>query len=84
MTGLWYAILAIVVGSAVVAIGGGGIKTMQRYWERATTKAEERAPQLAQQAQQATSDEGNGAAAYADTGTQEFAAQRPSRPGRDR
>ena len=38
--------LAIVVGSAVVAIGGGGIKTMQRYWERATTKAEERAPQL--------------------------------------
>src|ERR671917_445935 len=55
VTGLWYAILAIVVGSAVVAIGGGGIKTMQRYWERATTKAEERAPELAQQAQQPTS-----------------------------
>ena len=32
VTGLWYAILAIVVGSAVVAVGGGGIKTMQRYW----------------------------------------------------
>ena len=54
MTGLWYAILAIVVGSAVVAVGGGGIKTMQRYWERATTKAEERAPELTQQAQQPT------------------------------
>ena len=49
-----------------------------------STKAEERAPKLAQQAQQSTSDEGNGAAVYADTGTQEFAAQRPSRPRRDR
>ncbi len=46
VTGLWYAILAIVVGSAVVAIGGGGIKTMQRYWERATTRAEQRGPEL--------------------------------------
>jgi hypothetical protein len=89
VTGLWYAILAIVVGSAVVAIGGGGIKTMQRYWERATTKAEERAPELKQQAQQSTRtpafDDGNGAAAaYADPATQEFAAERPIRPRRDR
>ena len=84
VTGLWYAILAIVVGSAVVAIGGGGIKTMQRYWERATTKAEERAPELTQQAQQSTSDEGNGAAAYAEPATQEFAAERTSRLRRDR
>jgi hypothetical protein len=77
-----------VVGSAVVAIGGGGIKTMQRYWERATTTAEERAPGLKQQVQQSAStsaaDEGNGAAAYADTGTQEFAAERTSRLRRDR
>jgi prepilin signal peptidase PulO-like enzyme (type II secretory pathway) len=89
VTGLWYAILAIVVGSAVVAIGGGGIKTMQRYWERATAKAEERAPQLKQQAQQATQtidyDDGNGAAvAYADSATQDFAAERTSRLRRDR
>ena len=88
VTGLWYAILAIVVGSAVVAIGGGGIKTMQRYWERATTKAEERAPEFKQQAQPSASasaaDEGNGAAVYADTATQEFAAQRPGRLIRDR
>jgi hypothetical protein len=68
----------------VVAVGGGGIKTMQRYWERAATTAEERAPELTQQAQQSTSDEGNGAAAYAEPATQEFAAQRPSRPRRDR
>jgi hypothetical protein len=76
VTGLWYAILAIVVGSAVVAIGGGGIKTMQRYWERAMTKAEERGPELKQQAQQSTSDEGNGAAVYAEPATQEFTAER--------
>jgi Conserved TM helix len=88
VTGLWYALLAIVVGSAVVAIGGGGITTMQRYWERATTKAEERAPELKQHAQQSTSasaaDEGNGAAVYAEPATQEFAAERTSRPRRDR
>jgi hypothetical protein len=68
----------------VVAIGGGGIKTMQRYWERATTTAEQRAPELKQQAQQSSSDEGNGAAVYADTGTQKFAAERTSRLRRDR
>ena len=48
VTGLWYAILAIVVGSAVVAIGGGGIKTMQRYWERAITIVEQRGSELKQ------------------------------------
>ena len=88
VTGLWYAILAIVVGSAVVAIGGGGIKTMQRYWERATTHAEERAPELTQQAQPSAGasagDEGNGAAAYVEPATQEFAAERPGRLRRDR
>jgi Conserved TM helix len=52
VTGLWYAILAIVVGSTIVAVGGGGIRPMQRYWERAAGKAEERGPQLRQQVQQ--------------------------------
>jgi hypothetical protein len=88
VTGLWYAILAIVVGSAVVAIGGGGIKTMQRYWERTASKAEERTPELKRQAQQsgqtAAFDDGNGAAAYADPVTQEFAAERPGGLRRDR
>jgi hypothetical protein len=78
-----------VVGSAVVAVGGGGIKTMQRYWERTATRAEERAPQLTQQAQQSTQtpafDDGNGAAAaYADPATQEFAAEPTGRLRRDR
>jgi hypothetical protein len=48
VAGLWYAVLAIVVGSAVVAIGGGGIRTMQRYWERTAGRVEERRPGLAE------------------------------------
>jgi Conserved TM helix len=50
VTGLWYAILAAVVGSVIVAVGGGGIRTMQRYWERTASRAEQRAPQHVQQA----------------------------------
>jgi len=88
VTGLWYAILAIVVGSAVVAIGGGGIRTMQRYWERATTAAEQRGPTLTRQAQQSAQtsafDDGDGAP-YADpAATQEFTAKRTGRLRRDR
>jgi Conserved TM helix len=41
VNGLFFAILAIIVGSSVVAIGGGGIKTMSRYWERAADRAEQ-------------------------------------------
>ena len=51
VTGLWYAILAAVVGSVIVAVGGGGVRTMQRYWDRMAGKAEERGPELRQQAQ---------------------------------
>jgi hypothetical protein len=51
-------------------------------------EAEQRAPGLKQQAQQSAEtpafDDGNGAAAYADTGTREFPAERPTRPRRDR
>jgi len=47
VTGLWYAL----VGSVVVAVGGGGIQTMQRYWDRAAGRAEHRGSQFRQQAQ---------------------------------
>ena len=40
VNGLYYAILIAVVGSTIVAVGGGGIRTMQRYWERTTSKLE--------------------------------------------
>jgi hypothetical protein len=49
--GLFFALLAIVVGSAVVAIGGGGIKTMSRYWERAALRAEQESSNIKQEAQ---------------------------------
>jgi hypothetical protein len=38
----------IIVGSAVVAIGGGGIQTMRTYWERASTNLEGTAQQIKQ------------------------------------
>ncbi|MCU1371879.1 MAG: helix repeat-containing protein [Ilumatobacteraceae bacterium] len=33
VNGLFYAALAIIVGSTVIAVGGGGIKPMQQRWE---------------------------------------------------
>jgi hypothetical protein len=49
VTGLFYAMLAIIVGSAIVAVGGGGIKTMQRYWERTADRAEREGSNLRSQ-----------------------------------
>ena len=46
VNGLFYAMLAIIVGSAIVAVGGGGIRTMQRYWERASTSVEGKAQEI--------------------------------------
>src|ERR1051325_6840898 len=40
VNGLFYAALAIVVGSSIIAIGGGGIAPMPGVWERALNKAE--------------------------------------------
>jgi mechanosensitive ion channel-like protein len=64
VTGLWYALLAAVVGSVIVAVGGGGIRTMQRYWERAAGRAESRGAQLRDQVR-------SPATAYSDP-TEEF------------
>ncbi len=41
VNGLFYAILAVVVGSAIVAIGGGGIVPMRSRWESALSKYDE-------------------------------------------
>lgn len=54
VNGLFYAALAIVVGSAVVAVGGGGITTMKRYWERAAQRAEQEGDKVKQQSDGAT------------------------------
>ena len=59
VTGLWYALLAAVVGSVVVAVGGGGIRTMQRYWERAAGRAESRGPELRDQVRASADPDGD-------------------------
>lgn len=50
VTGLFYAILASIVGVTVVAVGGGGIKPMQSAWERTVNKVQEETPKMQQQA----------------------------------
>ena len=51
VTGLFYALLAVIVGSAVVALGGGGIPVARRYLDRASTKLEEKGPEMRQASQ---------------------------------
>lgn len=46
--GLFYAILAIVAGSAIVAIGGGGIQPMRHRWESTLARYDEEKPRLRQ------------------------------------
>jgi len=53
VNGLFYAGLAVVAGSAIIAIGGGGIKPMQSRWEQALGRVQQEAPKLKEQAQQA-------------------------------
>lgn len=52
VNGLFYAVLALIVGVAIVAIGGGGIQPMRQRWERALARTEAEAPRLKQQTQQ--------------------------------
>lgn len=51
VTGLFYALLAIVAGSAIIAIGGGGVQPMRERWERALFRYDEEAPRLRAAAQ---------------------------------
>jgi len=44
--GLFYALLALIVGVGIVAIGGGGIQPMRERWNRALNRMEREAPQI--------------------------------------
>ena len=46
VNGLFYALLAIVVGVAIVAFGGGGIQTARGYWERVGQRADAKASEI--------------------------------------
>lgn len=50
VNGLFYAMLAIVVGTAIVAFGGGGIHTARRYWERASSSVETKTSEIRREA----------------------------------
>jgi hypothetical protein len=50
VNGLYYAILVAVVGAFIVAVGGGGIQTMRRYWERASASVEMKSTEIKQNA----------------------------------
>lgn len=47
---LFTGLVVLVVGSAVIAIGGGGIKPMQQYWQRATQRLEQESSKVKQEA----------------------------------
>ncbi|RYG38237.1 hypothetical protein EON81_04270 [bacterium] len=51
VNGLFYAILAIIVGVSVVAIGGAGIVPMRARWEAALGAIEKEAPRAIEQVQ---------------------------------
>ncbi len=46
VNGLFYSMLAIITGSAIIAIGGGGIQPMRAQWEKALGRLEQEAPRL--------------------------------------
>lgn len=51
VNGLFYAMLALVVGVGIVAIGGGGIQPMRERWQRALTRVDQEAPRIRQESQ---------------------------------
>lgn len=50
VNGLFYALLVLIVGSGVIAIGGGGIQPARQYLERLASKAEEKAQEVKESA----------------------------------
>jgi hypothetical protein len=46
VNGLFYALLAVVVGSAIIAIGGGGILPMRQRWDRALARYDAEKPKV--------------------------------------
>lgn len=56
-TGLFYAMLAIIAGSAIIAIGGGGIQPMRGRWENALSKYDQEKDNVKREVQSTSSDD---------------------------
>jgi hypothetical protein len=50
VNGVFYALLALLVGIGIVAIGGGGIQPMRERWQRALTRMDQEAPLMKDEA----------------------------------
>src|SRR4051794_5518366 len=84
VTGLFYAVLAIVVGSAVIAIGGGGIAPMRSRWENALARYDEEKPRLREAARGSKdriAERAQQRAAQAQGGQEDAGAAGATRPG---
>ena len=46
VTGLFYALLAVIAGSAIIAIGGGGILPMRQRWQDMLSRYDEEKPKV--------------------------------------
>ena len=51
VSGLFYAVLAVVAGSAIIAIGGGGVAPMRGRWDKALARYDEEAPKIREESQ---------------------------------
>ena len=57
VVGLFYAILAVIAGSAIIAIGGGGVQPMRQRWENALQRYDEEKDNIRQEARNTSSDD---------------------------
>jgi hypothetical protein len=51
VNGLFYGLLALVVGSGIIAIGFGGVQPMQQVWQQSLDRINEEAPKMREAAQ---------------------------------
>jgi Conserved TM helix len=56
VNGLFYAMLALIVGVGIVAVGGGGIQPMRERWQRALSRMDQEAPNMKREAQSSAGD----------------------------
>ena len=57
VNGLFYALLAIIAGSAIIAIGGGGIQPMRGRWENVLTKYDEEKDNVKREVENTSADD---------------------------